>query len=306
MGHIGRKAAEKFAIPLIHTYHTIYEEYTHYLKVPGNERLKGVIRNLSRICCDRADEVIVPTEKVKNIIRGYGVTKPIQVQPTGINLSKFAMVDWKMVSELKKQYGLKPEHHVLLSIGRVSQEKNLEEILAFLKEIMAKDIRARLLIVGDGPQRGSLERKASELELHDKVFFLGEVEWKYIQNYYALGDVFVCASTSETQGLTYIEALASGKPLLVRKDSCLKGVLHPGYNGFSYQTKKEFARAYERLFQQDSLLSMSEHARESVENLSAKSFGENMERIYKGLLERKAEEGSENYETAGKRNAVAG
>lgn len=132
LGHLGRKAAQKFNIPLVHTYHTIYEDYTHYLRIPGNENLKGIIRSFSKICCDRADEVIVPTDKVKNILINYGVYKPIVIQPTGIDISKFCITDYNKVQELKRAYNIKPDNHVMISIGRLSKEKNLHEIIEFM------------------------------------------------------------------------------------------------------------------------------------------------------------------------------
>lgn len=293
VGWIGRKAAAKLGIPLLHTYHTIYEDYTHYLKIPGNEKLKPVIRSLSCACCDHAEAVIAPTDKVKELLVAYGVKKPIVVQPTGILLSKFRLVDWKKVMQIKEKYGIEPGHHVLVSIGRLSQEKNLQEILTFMSRLIAMDDRARLLIVGDGPERKHLEEQAQKQKLSPYIRFTGQVDWKEIQNYYAAGDVFVSASTSETQGLTYIEAMACGKPVLVRKDECLKDVLQNGVNGYCYQTEEEFLEAYRMLFQKEQCRKMSGAVQESVEGLSSEAFGRNVEQIYTKLIDSRKTEGKE-------------
>ena len=284
VGHIGRRAAEKFHIPVVHTYHTLYEDYTHYLKIPGNAKLKGIIRKWSRICLNRADRIVVPTEKVRNIVQGYGVKKEITVQPTGIQLGKFGMVDWNEVTALKQRYGIKPEQHVLLSIGRLSQEKNIAEIMRFLKVVAAVDKDVRLLIVGDGPERENLEQIVQESEIASYVAFTGEVPWSQIQNYYALGDVFVSGSVSETQGLTYAEALASGKPLLVRKDDCLNGLLETGVNGYAYENEMEFLAGYRKLFDAQTAIEETQ-VRASVQKLSSKVFGEHIEQIYRGVLD---------------------
>lgn len=305
VGHIGRKAAEKFHIPLVHTYHTIYEDYTHYFKIPGHRKMKGMVRSLSRICLNKADLVVVPTEKVKNIILEYGVKKDIVIQPTGINFAKFEMVDLKKVFELKQKYGLKQENHILLSIGRLSQEKNTTELICFVKRIIEVDKNIKLIIVGDGPKKNGLEYIVQELGLNKYVIFAGKVQWNEIQNYYAIGNVFVSASTSETQGLTYAEALASGKPLLVRKDECLKEVLQPGINGYAYQNEEEFMGYYKMLFYQKNFPE-EQRVRESVQKLSSKSFGRNMEQIYSKVKHNYIQIQMEGYEKYEKVHSMAG
>lgn len=305
VGHMGRRAAEKFHIPLVHTYHTLYEDYTHYLRIPGNERLKGVVRLLSRICLNRADTVIVPTEKVQKIVRGYGVNKEIIVQPTGIQLGKFGRPDWNEVHALKEKYGIKPGQHILLCIGRLSQEKNIAEILHFLKKVIDTDRDVRLLLVGDCPERANLEQIVEESGLKSYVTFTGEEPWSQIQNYYALGDVFVSASRSETQGLTYVEALASGKPLLVRKDDCLNGLLMDGVNGYAYEDEKEFLDGYQKLF--DTQEGFTEvQIRESAQKLSSEAFGANIERIYQNVIEQYREKRMEGYERDAETHPMAG
>lgn len=244
---------------------------------------KGIVRNLSCICCDHADEVIVPTNKVRELLLSYGVKRKIWVQPTGISLSKFNIVDWKAVMAIKEKYKIDEEHHVLVSIGRLSKEKNLQEIIDFMHRIINIDNQARLLIVGDGPERKALEEQVRKENLMSCVYFTGEVNWKEIQNYYAVGDVFVAASTSETQGLTYVEALASGKPILVRKDECLDNILQNGLNGYCYQTEEEFIEGYEQLFDNEKCRRIAFEVRKSIRKMSSEAFGSNIEKIYVNL-----------------------
>lgn len=291
VGHIGRKAARKLQIPLVHTYHTIYEDYTHYLRVPGNEKLKGMIRSISCICCDHADKVIVPTDKVKNLLLSYGVRRPIVVQPTGLMLSRFRIVDCRKVDKIRSRYHIDATNHVLVSIGRLSKEKNLEEIIEFVSRLVIRDDSVRLLIVGDGPERKNLEEQVKEKKLSSYVAFTGEVNWKEIQNYYAVGDVFTAASTSETQGLTYAEALACGKPILVRKDDCLQNLLQNGKNGYCYQSESEFIKGYQKLFENERCRNMAPEVRKSVSNISSEIFGKNVEEIYAGLINQAKPEG---------------
>lgn len=234
----------------------------------------------------------------------YGVRKPIVVQSTGTDLTKFGMIDWNEVTHLRDNYDLKPENHVLISIGRLSKEKNLLEIIGFMEQIVKADPLARLLIVGDGPERGVLEQNVKEKLLTPYIVFTGEVKWKSIQNYYALGDVFVCASTSETQGLTYTEALASGKPLLVHEDACLKSILRYGVNGYTYQTEREFEQSYQELFDAEHYLAMERDVRESAMDSSSKEFGRKIEQIYQTM--KYSEKHLEECEVYEKIHSVAG
>lgn len=284
IGHIGRRMARYLNIPLIHTYHTIYEDYTGYFKIPGNEKLKGIIRNLSRQCCNRAKAVIVPSEKVKNLLERYGVERKIYVQPTGVNLEKFAQKDEQKISELREKYHLTEKSPVLAYVGRVSEEKNISEIINYLPALLKENRDIKMLIVGDGPKRIALEQEVKELGLTDVVIFTGMVPWENIQNYYALGKAFVCASTSETQGLTYLEALASGTPILVRRDECLKGILNEKVNGFGFETKEEFLRGALALLDSENSDSFAIKAKYGINRLSVEQFASHIEEVYTNVL----------------------
>lgn len=300
IGYMGYRISEKLRIPVIHTYHTIYEEYTHYLKIPGNEKLKGIIRSYSRYCCNRAGLVIVPTGKVKKLLVGYGVKRRIVVQPTGIDKTKFSVIDYGEVRRLKERYGLLEDKHILFSIGRLSHEKNIQELIQFVGKIQRIDSKVHLLIVGDGPEKAKLIQLIKKMRLEKYITFTGEVEWENIQQYYALGDVFVCASTSETQGLTYVEALASGKPLLVRRDECLQGILEEGRNGYSYQCEEEFIKNYEKLFLDNNHIGLEYSTRDIAVHVCSESFGLNIEKTYREIKVSETKgnyvEGMEGYE----------
>lgn len=283
MGHLGRKTAQYLGIPHIHTYHTIYEDYTHYLKIPGNEKLKGIVRSFSRHCCEHADQVIVPTEKVRKLLNSYQITTPMSVIPTGIPMAKFAAVEAEHVEAMREKYHLGGKH-VLIYIGRVSQEKNLEEILEMFEMISKEDGRAVLLIVGDGPQRQALEAWTRAHELERKVIFTGMVPWDHIQDYYALGDVFVSTSNSETQGLTYAESMAAGVPLLVRRDPCLEGLLKNGVNGCDFESAETFKQGYQRIIGILDTGGARQRIQKSVETFGAELFSQRVEEVYCELI----------------------
>lgn len=283
MGHFGRKAAEYMNIPHVHTYHTIYEDYMHYIKLPGNSRTREIAREFTRHCCKYADVVIVPTEKVRTLLKSYHIDKNIRVIPTGIKLDKFFTADEDKVSTLKRKYNIE-DKLVLIYIGRISKEKNLHEIIRHFYEIQNEDTQVKLVIVGDGPELDELKRQSVELKLEDKVIFTGAVPWSEIQDYYAMGDIFVSASTSETQGLTYAEALASGLPILVRRDECLKGILSPMKNDMDYNEQDEFLHGYHYLAGKIHEKNLKEEIRESIHFLAVDTFAENVEKVYQGLV----------------------
>lgn len=283
MGHLGRKMAEYLNIPHIHTYHTIYEDYTHYLKLPGNTGFKSVIRHFSRHCCENADAVIVPTEKVEKLLRTYRVDKRIEVIPSGINLKKFTLPDENKVQQLKKQYAI-ADKRVLIYIGRISQEKNIAQIIDYFARLAKTDEKAVLMIVGDGPEMSALKKQSGYYGLDDRIIFTGMVAWNEIENYYALGDIFVSASTSETQGLTYAEALASGLPLLVRADDCLNNILTTGVNGVGFKDYDGFADGFALLIQNKDSAEYKEKIRSSILSLAGDEFAKKVEKAYIGIL----------------------
>ena len=136
--------------------------------------------------------------------------------------------------ERRRALGIGDDDQVLLNLGRLGGEKNLGELLTLFAQARQENDNLKFLIVGDGPAREELEHQAKKLGVEKDVIFTGMVDPSEVQNYYQLGDIFVSASTSETQGLTYIDAAANGLPLLCRQDDCLTDVLQEGKNGYEY------------------------------------------------------------------------
>lgn len=270
-------------IPIVHTYHTVYEDYTHYISLNKKigRRLAAVF---SKKILEHTDCVIVPTEKVCSLLNEYGVNKKICVVPTGIDLDRFNIpIDMAEKQELRKKIGIPEKNMVLIYVGRLAKEKNLEEILSFLPRL--KDDNITLLIVGDGPHRNVLEGYVDKLGIREKVFFTGMVNPHEIPLYYKIGDIFVSASNSETQGLTYIEALASGLPALCRKDPCLKNVIKDGVNGWQYETFEEFSEKLAFMLREEIYNGLSKNAKiETMKEYSSATFAERVENIYKEVI----------------------
>ncbi|MCD8157915.1 MAG: glycosyltransferase family 4 protein [Clostridiales bacterium] len=274
-----RKIARKLNIPIVHTYHTVYEDYTHYF-CPSKKLGKAMASTLTRRLLKPADKIIVPTEKVKELLVKYGVNKEVCILPTGIDTEKFAEpLPENEKGALKKKYNIPEGNIVMLFLGRLAKEKNTGELIENFKALNAKKLT--LLIVGGGPYYKELKKETEKICGGMSVIFTGMVPPDEVGKYYKLGDFFVSASTSETQGLTYAEALANGLPSLCKRDPCIDGVVIDNYNGFQYETVEEF-KTYAKKLAEDSAFrkQLSENAVKTAEKFSTLTFAKMAEKIY--------------------------
>lgn len=281
---ISKKIVRNTGIPHIHTYHTMYEDYLKYLW-NGRILTKGMAGKLTSILLNTMNAVIAPTEKVKNYLVDYGVEKNIYVIPTGIDISKFKV---RLSEDEKKNilnhYNINYKN-IMIYIGRVAEEKNIEEVINYFSKLskVSKDIC--LMIVGGGPYLTNLKKLAYSLQLEDRIVFTGMVPSNEIYKYYQLGDVFVTASTSETQGLTYIEALSSGVPVVCRNDACVKNLIIDGENGFKYDNNEEFIKDVNYIISNNKTVRrMSNLAMKKAEEYSCEVFGDRINNVYIEVL----------------------
>jgi 1,2-diacylglycerol 3-alpha-glucosyltransferase len=210
----------------------------------------------------------------------------VYVIASGIDLNRFSdLPDEAHLHRLKAALKIPEKNFVLTYVGRLAKEKNLEELLPCLAELKRSDVT--LLLVGDGPYRQTLEEMVRDLGLRDRVVFAGMVKPAQVTDYYRLGDLFVSASTSETQGLTYIEALASGLPALCRKDACLAGVIEDGVNGWQFRNGREFIAHLQEFLEDEQLrTSMRAAAADSArQNFSAQGFARRVAEVYASAME---------------------
>ena len=272
--------------PIVHTYHTLYEQYVSYI-IPSRRLGHYVVRTASKMLMEKVDTVIAPTRKVEDALHTYGVDQDIRVVPSGINLEQHKQrITDEERTEKRRALGIADDEIVLINLGRLGTEKNIDELLDFFAKAKKKHAKLRFLIVGDGPAREDLQTRAKELGVEDDVIFTGMVSPKEVQEYYQLGDIFVSASTSETQGLTYIEAEANGLPLLCRQDNALKDVIDAGENGYEYTNEDEFLACIDRIASDPE---WREEAGKRSEEIAAsfdkETFADSIEKVYKNILE---------------------
>lgn len=275
--------AKHTGAPIVHTYHTLYEQYTHYVMLV-KELGTAAVSSLSRLRLKRVRRVIAPTKKVEQALLDYGLTVPISVVPTGIRLEQHSYrISAEERAKLRRELGIGDQAQVLVNIGRLGFEKNLSELVAYFAHCGQE--RLIFLIVGDGPARESLQRQARELGVGDRVIFTGMVPPAQVRKYYQLGDLFVAASTSETQGLTFVEAAANGLPLLCREDPCLDGVLLPGENGCTYTNEADFRTALDAMLSDEAGLRRAGRRSEQIaEKFGTQAFGKAVEKIYRDVI----------------------
>lgn len=286
-----KKLAKRLQIPIIHTYHTLYEYYTHYF-CPSKTLGRKIVAVGSRFVCNHTDIVIAPTKKTASILESYCVDRPLKIIPTGLSLERLQIpADKNLQSKLKQKFQIPENVPVLVTLGRLAREKNIDFLIRQMSHLSLRKKKFHLLIVGDGPDRERLESLVHHLDLKDIVHFTGMVNPQEVAQYYRLGDAFVSASNSETQGLTYIEALACGLPLLCKKDICLDGVLQPGKNGFMFEDETEFAVNCMKLFESQTVLrEMVQYAFQTSLQFSRETFALRVLALYQEIILEKKEQ----------------
>jgi 1,2-diacylglycerol 3-alpha-glucosyltransferase len=283
-----RRIARDLDVPLLHTYHTIYEDYTHYYS-PSRTMGRKAVEGFSRRLLERTDAVIAPTEKVAQLLEGYRVSRPIHVIPTGLDLARFRPAESSAeaadAAALRASLGIDARQKVLLSVSRLAKEKNLDQVI---RDVAAADRDdAVLVLVGDGPYRQQLEDLVADLGIGHAVRFAGVVDPHEVPRWYRMADLFVSASRSETQGLTYIEALACGLPLLCRRDESVAGVLVDGETGCAVESTDEFVERLTQLLDDEIAIERMSHRalRHARRTCGAEAFGTRVLELYRTLQE---------------------
>jgi 1,2-diacylglycerol 3-alpha-glucosyltransferase len=284
IGIFGRIVAKRLDIPVVHTYHTMYEDYMHY--VSRGIMIKPVselAKKISKLYCRDCSAIIVPTVKVKDALEQYGLKRHIDVIPTGINIEPFRRSNYnkELISDIKKSFGISEIQPVVLFIGRIAKEKSVDVIIKGMEELIKKIPSCKLLVVGDGPELENLEALSKELGIENSVVFAGERPYADIGMYYQMGDVFVGASLTETQGLTFAEAMAAQIPVVAKYDKNLDGIIQDKVNGRLFYRDENLAEIlFEVLTNKDEATFMAKNAYDGIEPLSSKCFGENVEKVY--------------------------
>lgn len=247
VGTFARIIAKQLGIPLVHTYHTMYEDYVHYITHGYFDKSsKKLVEYFTKFYCDKtASELIVPSRKTYNLFKEkYKCDKNIHIVPTGMDVENFhpEVLDQNKIQELKTQYHLDHSDFVILFVGRLAQEKNIEFILNAQASLAKKYPQIKLLIVGDGPDRIKYEKIVKKNKIEDRTIFTGAIPRDEMPYYYVLGNIFVTASKSETQGLTVVEAMAACLPVVAINDESFSSIVVSELNGYLFEKKSDYIK----------------------------------------------------------------
>lgn len=244
LGDTALRVAMNKNVPIIFTHHTRYEDYTHY--IPFSETLKEVAIQVPTHFANLCDGVIAPSESLARMLRKRGVTAPMTVIPTGIDVTAFASADGARFRERMK---IPKDALVIGHVGRLALEKNLGILAEAVALFLKTDPQARFLVVGDGPWRDQMKEVFVQHGVADQLLLAGKRTGRVLREAYRAMDVFAFASKSETQGMVVAEAMAAGAPVVALNASGVREVVRDGENGFllpADASAEDFAQALGR------------------------------------------------------------
>ncbi|NBR29078.1 MAG: glycosyltransferase family 4 protein [Betaproteobacteria bacterium] len=224
--YAGLRIARALKVPVVATYHTFFEEYLyHYAPFAPRAWMRAFARTFSRRQGNQVDALVVPSRAMHAALTAYGVRTPLTILPTGIRMQELTGGNG---AAFRRQHGIAPERPVLVHVGRVAFEKNIDFLLRMLLQVRARHPDVLLLIAGEGPALPHLRSLTRSLLLEDNVKFIGYLDRAGpLLDCYCAGDLFVFASRTETQGLVLLEAMALGVPVVALAEMGTVDILEP-------------------------------------------------------------------------------
>lgn len=282
LGRLGAKFARIYNIPLVFTYHTLYDQYVHYLPIM-KDLSKKLMQKVGTDFCNHCDLVIAPTGIVEKHLRESGVETPVVNIPTGIEIDEFENMDRRW---LREHYGYQEKETILLHVGRMGKEKNIPFLLEAYDRVRKEEPDARLVIVGGGSEEGHLQKLAREMGISDGVRFTGMLPRRQVIDAYAGADLFIFASLTETQGLVLCEAKAAGLPLVAIRAFGAAEMVENREDGFlTGPSLEEFTERVLQLLRDRGLRGqMGQKARDNAEKMSSYNQARKLLDHYEGLL----------------------
>lgn len=286
LGKKGMRLARKSGLPVVFTYHTRLDRYTDYLPVPGKALKALAAHSLIKRFANHCDAIITPTASTEEYLRNLGVSALVETIPTGVDSRDYDRWSRQEVQELRSRY-VGPEERLLISASRMAKEKNVDFLIAGLVKLRERsEVPFKCILAGDGPERERLEASVAELGISEHVVFTGSLDPHEIARYYLASDLFVFASTSETQGMVLLEAMAGGCPVVAVRSSGVYDVVRDGHNGFKVaESTDSWADAVARVLTDGSLLAtLSENSRSFAASYSETVIAEKVQHLYRRVV----------------------
>ena len=289
IGFSGMMCAKMLKTPLVYTLHTMYDDYIYYI---APKALIGTTTRIAhrymRIFAVKATEVTGPSPKCQEYFNDSGIEKSVNVIPNAVEMEQFTVGN-VTVSEklaLRQKYQIPENNLVACFVGRLGKEKSVDVILDFWAEEISPEENISLIVIGDGPVKVELEEQAKKLGITQMVTFAGKVMHNELSPYYALSDVYVTASLSDTNSISMLEGMCAGLPVLQRTDPLNVGQVVDGNNGYNFDTPKEFATNLRRIknMEPEELVKFKHSVTESIKNSGAITLANNTMKVYDKAL----------------------
>jgi len=283
--YLGVKLSRMLGIPCVETYHTFFEEYLHhYVPLVPKGVTRFIATRFSRHQGNNLDGMVVPSEPMRKILTGYGITTPTKVIPTGIEPASFVLGDR---AAFRVKHGIPQDRPVMLFVGRVAHEKNIGFLLKVVDRIRHEIPNILFIIAGEGPASKNLEHEVEDLRISENVLFVGYLDRPgELNNCYRAADVFVFSSRTETQGLVLLEAMAQGVPVVAIAELGTRDVLREGLGVWIAQEElTDFSgKVVKLLGDKQGRLALGESGREYASKWSAQKQAKRMLNFYEGIL----------------------
>lgn len=232
LGASALNAAHALNIPCIFTYHTIYEDYAHYIPLP-KRYIKKLIHVMVKHFCNAVDGIIAPSNAIKQYLRTEQITKPITIIPSPLRTMFLTHTPLKTARTDKKICKL-------LIVSRFVPEKNIP----FVFEVFQKLPQAfHLTLVGYGSEYKAMQNLAfNTLKLSpQRIQFIHKPPQNELLNIYRNADLFLFSSTTDTQGIVLAESMSQGIPVIAIDGPGQRDIISNGYNGFIIKNAQEAA-----------------------------------------------------------------
>ena len=288
LGSLGLFIGRWLRVPVIYTYHTRLEHYAHFVPLPGNLFRNLISHALVKRFANKCDAVIVPTYSTEEYLRMIGVKSPIFVQPTGIEYQRFQEVSDEDVSRLRESLKIQDET-IFVSVSRLSNEKNIDFMIDAIHALRQRSNRPfRFLMIGQGHQHDRLQQRIDELDLNQHFILVGSIPPEDMATWYHLGDAFLFASKSETQGMVILEAMAAGLPVVAVRSSGIDDVVRQDFNGFKTPEKQDqWCEKVQKILEDEALRhELAANALAFAADYSVEQFATDVREIYALTLAR--------------------
>ena len=285
LGSVALRLAKKKKIPLIFTWHTLYDQYTNFIPcVPQKWVAKYIIKKATAYA-NKADAVIAPTASIIPILKKWGVKKAIIPIATGIKKAEFCGAERAII---RKKYNIADDELVLFLVSRLTAEKNIEFVFRAVEKVLLDNKKVKFLVAGDGYLLPKLKKYCEVNQISESVIFTGLVSHAELKNYYSAADIFVYGSKSETQGIILLEAMYMHLPIVAVDSTGSSSLMLNKANGFLVrENEKEFADAVLKLIDDSELRKRFGEASGKIarENFTSEVCADKLLKVYGSLLQ---------------------